>query len=209
MKREGMKQDGGLGSHLDTFLSDLDRYAAIGVLTPQTTADTLRRYLEAGLIVPDDLCEGDEGGYTQRLLYAGPTHSVVALTWLPDQRTPIHDHVAWCVAGVVEGAEVDESFRLWRLAGSGRKVLVPTGRTTCTPGRVQFLVPPDEDIHRVSNGGTGRAVSLHVYGADISVNGNSSINRVFGQEVVEQPPPGARIVSWRNPDDWGWRRRTV
>ncbi|NUR25507.1 MAG: cysteine dioxygenase family protein [Catenulispora sp.] len=195
-----MKQAGSHGSNLDEFLSDLDRYAAVGVLTPQTTADTLRRYLGAGLIVPEDLCEGDDGGYAQRLLHAAPTHSVVALTWLPEQRTPIHDHVAWCVSGVVEGAEMDESFRLWRLPDSGRKVLAPTGRVTCTPGRVQTLVPPDEDIHRVSNGGTGRAVSLHIYGADISVNGNSSINRVFGQDVVDCPPPGARIVSWRNPD---------
>jgi len=62
------------GTNLDEFLSDLDRYAAVGALTPQTppptqtTADTLRRYLGAGLIVPDDLCEGDDGGYAQHLL---------------------------------------------------------------------------------------------------------------------------------------------
>lgn len=62
------------------------------------------------------------------------------------------------------------------------------------------MTPPDEDIHRVSNGGTGRAGSLHIYGADVSVNGNSSINRTFGQDVVDYPPPGPRIVSWRNPD---------
>lgn len=78
---------------------------------------------------------------------------------------------------------------------------MPSGRTTCSPGRVQLLVPPDEDIHRVSNGGTGRAVSLHVYGADISLNGGSSINRVFGQVVVDLPPDGAHLVSWRRPDD--------
>ncbi|MEZ0112540.1 putative metal-dependent enzyme (double-stranded beta helix superfamily) [Catenulispora sp. EB89] len=186
------------GSNLREFLSDLDRYAAIGVLTPQLTADTLRKYLKGGLIVPEDLCAGETGGYSQRLLHASPSHSVVVLTWLPGQRTPVHDHIAWCVSGVVEGVEVDESFRLWRPAGSGRKVLAPAGRTTFTPGRVQLLVPPDEDIHRVSNGGTGRAVSLHIYGADISDNGGSSINRVFGQAVVSIPPAGAALVSWRD-----------
>ncbi|MDH6143682.1 MULTISPECIES: cysteine dioxygenase family protein [Kitasatospora] len=185
------------GSNLDEFLSDLQRYAAAGVLTPQLTADTLRKYLRAGLIVPADLCAGDTDGYAQRVLHTARTYSVVALTWLPGQSTPIHDHIAWCVSGVLEGAEVDEAFRLWRLPHSGRKVLVPTGRTTCTAGRVQLLVPPDEDIHRVSNGGTGRAVSLHVYGADITLSGNSSINRVFGHEVVAGPPPGASLVSWR------------
>ncbi|RKT20002.1 hypothetical protein BX285_4480 [Streptomyces sp. 1114.5] len=188
-------------SNLDEFLSDLTRYAAADVLTAQLTADTLRKYLRAGLIVPDDLCTGDTDGYAQRLLHAGRTHSVVALTWLPGQSTPIHDHVAWCVSGVVEGVEVDEAYRLWRLPRSGRKVLVPSARTTCSPGRVQLLVPPDEDIHRVSNGGTGRAVSLHVYGADIARSGGSSINRIFGQEVVDRPPDGARPVSWRSPAD--------
>ncbi|MET8625180.1 hypothetical protein ABZW30_15740 [Kitasatospora sp. NPDC004669] len=42
--------------------------------------------------------------------------------------------------------------------------------------------------------------ALHVYGADISLNGGSSINRVFGQEVVDLPPDGARLVSRRSPD---------
>ncbi|MEV6976201.1 cysteine dioxygenase family protein [Kitasatospora sp. NPDC093806] len=188
------------GSNLDEFLADLARYAAAEVLTAQLTADTLRKYLRAGLIVPADLCAGDVDGYAQRLLHAGRTHSVVALTWLPGQSTPIHDHISWCVSGVVEGVEVDEAYRLWRLHGSGRRVLVPEGRTTCSPGRVQLLTPPDEDIHRVSNGGPGRAVSLHVYGADISPNGGSSINRVFGHEVVDTPPPGARPITWRTPD---------
>ncbi|MEU4115578.1 cysteine dioxygenase family protein [Kitasatospora sp. NPDC028055] len=188
------------GSNLDEFLADLARYAAAEVLTAQLTADTLRKYLRAGLIVPEDLCAGDTEGYSQRLLHAEPTHSVVALTWLPGQSTPIHDHVAWCVSGVVEGVEVDEAFRLWRLPRSGRRVLAPYARTTCSAGRVQLLVPPDEDIHRVSNGGTGRAVSLHVYGADISQNMGTSINRVFGQAVVDRPPDGARLVSWRSPE---------
>ncbi|MEE1788515.1 hypothetical protein PUR71_37285 [Streptomyces sp. SP17BM10] len=47
---------------LDEFLSDLARYAAADVLTAHLTADTLRRYLRAGLIVPDDLCAGDADG---------------------------------------------------------------------------------------------------------------------------------------------------
>ncbi len=43
------------GSNLDEFLSDLARYAAADVLTAPLAADTLRTYLRAGLIVPDDL----------------------------------------------------------------------------------------------------------------------------------------------------------
>jgi len=37
---------------------------------------------------------------------------------------------------------------------------------------------PPGDIHRVWNAGTGRAISLHVYGADISRLG-TSVRRVY------------------------------
>lgn len=186
------------GSNVTELLSDLQRYADIGVLYPQVAADTLRKYLRADLILAPDLRVGDSSGYCQHLIHASKTHSVLALTWLPGQRTPIHDHVAWCVSGVVEGVELDESFRLWRSPGRGGKVLVPNGRTTSTPGRVSLLLPPDEDIHRVSNAGDTMAISLHIYGADITENNNSSINRVFGESVVDDPPAGSRPVSWRD-----------
>jgi predicted metal-dependent enzyme (double-stranded beta helix superfamily) len=186
------------GSNVTELLSDLQRYADIGVLYPQVAADTLRKYLRANLILAPDLRVGDSDGYRQHLIHASKTHSVLALTWMPGQRTPIHDHIAWCVSGVVEGVELDESFQLWRPPHRGGKVLVPNGRVTSTAGRVSLLLPPDEDIHRVSNAGDRMAVSLHIYGADITENNNSSINRVFGESVVDDPPPGARPVSWRD-----------
>ena len=37
--------------------------------------------------------------------------SVVALVWRPGQY-PIHDHVTWCVIGVLQGAEYEELFAL-------------------------------------------------------------------------------------------------
>jgi predicted metal-dependent enzyme (double-stranded beta helix superfamily) len=43
---------------------------------------------------------GNADHYTQHLLHVSPSRrlSIVALVWLPGQRTPIHDHVSWCVA---------------------------------------------------------------------------------------------------------------
>jgi 3-mercaptopropionate dioxygenase len=67
-----------------------------------------------------------------------------------------------------------------------------------TPREVSVLVPPDEDIHRVENCGTGVAISIHVYGDDISVLG-SSINREFDDALVRRRAGRARAaaVSWR------------
>jgi predicted metal-dependent enzyme (double-stranded beta helix superfamily) len=60
-----------------------------------------------------------------------------------------------------------------------------------------MLVPPDEDIHRVENSGTSLAISVHLYGADISVLG-SSINHQFADELVrDRATPNAAPLSWR------------
>ncbi|WP_412543037.1 cysteine dioxygenase family protein [Longispora sp. K20-0274] len=188
-----------MSPRITELLADLRRYAESGVLYAPTAADLLRKHLAAGLDLDPELCAGEATGYSQRVLYSGPSHSVLALTWMPGQQTSIHDHIAWCVVGVLEGCELDEAFRLWRVPGKRRRYLVPDGQTTSTAGRVTMLQPPHEDIHRVSNPGRTRAVSLHIYGADITANGSSSINRVFGEAVLDEPPLGARPVTWREP----------
>ena len=38
--------------------------------------------------------------------------SASAMVWLPGQQTMIHDHVAWCVTGVLQGHEYEEIFAL-------------------------------------------------------------------------------------------------
>ena len=87
-------------------------------------------------------------------------HSVVALVWYPGQRTPIHDHVSWCVVGVYEG---EESRTLYHLAEDHSEPgLVETGRETARPGNCTSLIPPAENIRRVANAGSGRAISIHV-----------------------------------------------
>jgi hypothetical protein len=60
------------------------------------------------------------------------------------------------------------------------------------------LVPPDEDIHRVENAGPTLAISLHVYGDNISVLG-SSINGEFEAGLVRTRSEAgdATPLSWR------------
>jgi predicted metal-dependent enzyme (double-stranded beta helix superfamily) len=57
-------------------------------------------------------------------------------------------------------------------------------------------LPPEEDIHRVTDVGTDTAISIHVYGADIGKLG-SSINHVFDDLPVRTDPGDARRVAWR------------
>ena len=104
---------------------------------------------------------------------ADGSFSVTAMVWRPGQITPIHDHVTWCVFGVLAGIEYEE---LYALSADGRS-LREAGRSQNLAGEVSGFAPPG-DIHRVRNGGDDVAISLHVYGADITRLG-SSVRRVY------------------------------
>lgn len=134
--------------------------------------------------------------YRQHLVHVHPAglYSIVALVWQQGQATPIHDHHCWCVVGVWRGLERETTYDLH---GDGATTfLVPRRSTVAGPGDVSVLVPPDEDIHRVEQYGRGLAISMHVYGDDISVLG-SSINRRFDDDVVHAGTSAAEPVSWR------------
>jgi predicted metal-dependent enzyme (double-stranded beta helix superfamily) len=146
----------------------------------QQTADRVARTLGDRLpapaaILPAPLRRGDPAGYQSHLLYAEPdgSFSVSAMVWLPGQQTPVHDHVAWCVTAVLRGREHEEIFALagGELAGGGQALRL-AARNVNPPGSVSAFAPPG-DIHRVRNTGGTVAISMHVYGADISRLGNS------------------------------------
>ena len=95
----------------------------------QDTADCVAAALRASLpdpaaILPAPLRRGDPAGYQSHLLYAEPdgSFSISAMVWMPGQQTMIHDHVAWCVTGVLQGREYEEIFAL---ADSGRALRLP------------------------------------------------------------------------------------
>ena len=83
----------------------------------QDTADRVAAALRASLpdpaaVLPASLRRGDPAGYQSHLLYAEPdgSFSISAMVWMPGQQTMIHDHVAWCVTGVLQGREYEEVF---------------------------------------------------------------------------------------------------
>jgi predicted metal-dependent enzyme (double-stranded beta helix superfamily) len=133
---------------------------------------------------------GHPDHYTQHLLHVSPSRrlSIVALVWLPGQRTPIHDHVSWCIVGVYEGRERETRYRA--VEAGGRRFLEETGTIDAHPGHVEVITPSVEDIHAVTAVGDGPTISLHVYGADIERLG-SSIYRRFDDWPVRR---GAQTV---------------
>jgi predicted metal-dependent enzyme (double-stranded beta helix superfamily) len=148
--------------------------------TAQLVAGELRRHLPTPEILPADQRVGDPDAYQSHLLHVEPggAFSIVALVWRPGQVTPIHDHVTWCVFGVLQGVEYEEVFTLDE---KGER-LVPAGDNSNVTGEVSGFAPPG-DIHRVRNVGEGTAISLHIYGTDVSRIG-SSVRRYYDLPVV-------------------------
>lgn len=134
--------------------------------------------------------------YRQHVLYVAPDggFSIVSLVWKPGQKTPIHDHVSWCVVGVYQGNEQETRYALHQDVDG--QFLIPTRCEMATPGETVALVPPDEDIHEVACIGDDLAISIHVYGADIATLG-TSINHRFDDLPIRADAGQGRAVRWR------------
>ncbi|SCK54431.1 Cysteine dioxygenase type I [Streptomyces sp. WMMB 714] len=173
-------------ARLDAFVEEVREVVGRGMapditayLVGEKLAPHLGREGPDGLLTPAQQ-EGDPERYRQHLLHAESdgSFSVVALVWLPGQATSVHDHVSWCVTGVHRGEEHERRYRLLPAeepGGSAR--LVATEDVVNPTGAVCGFAPPG-DIHRVWNGCQEKAISIHVYGADISRLG-SSVRRVY------------------------------
>jgi 3-mercaptopropionate dioxygenase len=147
--------------------------------TAQLVAGELRRHLPSPEILTSDQRVGDPEAHQSHLLHVEPdgAFSIVALVWRPGQVTQIHDHVTWCVFGVLQGVEYEEIFSLDETGGH----LIEAGDNSNGTGDISGFAPPG-DIHRVRNVGDGTAISLHIYGTDVSRIG-SSVRRYYDLPV--------------------------
>lgn len=162
---------------------ELDRFIADCTTIANTVADPADRVLAVAPLM-ETLLKGPRGflkeshyrcdpdHYARNLITAAPdgSLSLYALVWLPGQWTPVHDHGAWGVVGVVEGVleersymcpdgeiKCDEGIRLRR----GGTILIGQGSITS-------FVPNPDHIHMTGVPTTRpRAVSLHLYGRNM------------------------------------------
>ncbi|HLH26585.1 MAG TPA: cysteine dioxygenase [Chloroflexota bacterium] len=111
------------------------------------------------------------GGSVQYLLHKHPAdaYSIVSVVFNTGYATPIHDHTTWGLVGVWRGAEHEERFK--RTDDRTRPdyaALRSAGAVVNLPGVVTHLLPPDEEIHRITNQAPHPSCSIHVYGGDLN-----------------------------------------
>ncbi len=138
--------------------------------TAHLVAEQLRRHLPSPDVLTAEQRLGSPDGYRSHTLHVQPdgSFSVVALVWRPGQVTRIHDHLTWCVFGVIQGAEHEELF------DADLNLL---GQADNHVGDVSGFAPPG-DIHRVHNTADTTAISIHIYGTDVTRTG-SSVRRYY------------------------------
>lgn len=125
-------------------------------------------------LTPDQLA-GAPDGYVTHTLFASDRFSIVIAVFLPGQATPIHDHVTWCVVGVLCGVEHETIYAL------ADQNPVPVHVNDNPTGSVTGFAPPG-DIHRVVNVIDDVTVSMHVYGTNIDRVG-SSVRRIYAEDA--------------------------
>ena len=179
------------GTELDELVAAVR--AAVGrradwAETARLVAAELERHLPSPDVLTEEQRTGNQEGYRSHVLHAEPdgTFSIQALVWRPGQTTRIHDHLTWCVFGVIQGIEYEELFVL----DEANECLVESGSSVNRTGDVSGFAPPG-DIHRVRNAGDRTAISIHVYGTDVSRVG-SSVRRYYELPVRARAPEAAR-----------------
>jgi 3-mercaptopropionate dioxygenase len=138
--------------------------------TAERVAEQLRRHLPGPDVLTPEQRIGSADGYVSHTLHVEPdgSFSIIGLVWRPGQITRIHDHLTWCVFGVIQGIEHEDLFdENLNLVGSSDNHV----------GDVSGFAPPG-DIHRVHNTADETAISIHIYGTDVSRVG-SSVRRYY------------------------------
>jgi predicted metal-dependent enzyme (double-stranded beta helix superfamily) len=138
--------------------------------TAQLVADQLRAHLPSTHVLTPEQREGSPDRAVGHTLHVEPdgSFSITAVVWRPGQLTRVHDHTTWCVFGVIQGVEHEDVYDAdLNLIGSSDGM----------PGDVNGFAPPG-DIHRVHNTGDEVAISIHIYGTDVTRVG-SSVRRYY------------------------------
>jgi len=164
---------------MTTFRGCDEMVAIVDAAVRQPTTEQLTAVLKKGLSelimsggisLPEEVGKTCGEHYARRLLYKSDEHgyAVVAMIWGPSQGTPLHDHAGtWCVEGVLEGEIEVTQYDL--LEDSGPKMRFERQQTQNTGvGSAGSLIPPFE-YHTIANHrGDTRAITLHIYGEEMT-----------------------------------------
>ncbi len=157
---------------IDRYVSDvtaaMDRNLSLED-TVRLIVDAKRKFVLGGLGLPAGLMKlHPTAPYTRNLVHQDPKNrfTVIAILWGAFQETAVHDHVNWCVVGLVSGLAHTVNYdRVDDDSHAGTAELQVRDSQVIRPGTVTALLPPPRsNIHKMANANRGLTVSLHTYG---------------------------------------------
>jgi predicted metal-dependent enzyme (double-stranded beta helix superfamily) len=104
------------------------------------------------------------GGIASWLLFRAGDRglSLFSLVVPAGAATPVHDHLAWGLVGLYQGAQDEEVYRRPAIGAA----LELVARNRLRPDDFYVLEPPEGDIHRVATTSAVPSVSIHLLGND-------------------------------------------
>ena len=124
--------------------------------------------------LPESCAQPDEasrmgGGIGQYALYRAEDGSLCLFSLVVPvgAETPVHDHLAWGIVGVYQGAQDETVYR--RLddgRDADRAALEVSKRQTLKRGECYALLPPVDDIHFVKTISQVPSISIHLLAND-------------------------------------------
>jgi 3-mercaptopropionate dioxygenase len=154
-----------------SFIADVQR-AIASAQSPAAACDAIRPRFAELLADPEWLPprfhapnpgSAMGGGIGQWLLFRAADRSLAlfALVVPAGSTTPIHDHLAWGLVGLWRGTQDEEVFA----DHDGRAE--PVSRRSLDAGDFYALLPPAEDIHRVTTTSSEASISIHLLTNDL------------------------------------------
>jgi len=149
------------------------------------TQDEVKRFMEAMPISHEEIKPfvfWRDSFYTRNLIYRDAQFEVMAICWMPGQKTAIHSHngqLGWM--SVPEGEVTVQNYRYLRcsnpefqnvvgidcLAGGHHIELERLNSLTCASDNKIVTVDKLQTIHQIENTGNTGCVSLHIYSRPI------------------------------------------
>ena len=145
-------------------------------------AERLSALLACGYRLPPEVTLSSSERHLTYPLYIAPddSWSLASVVWDMGQRTKVHSHETWGVAGIYAGVEHEVRY-LKPTASTASAPLTPAGETRWSPGQVTVCCTTDDDVHAVTAVGSEPTVGIHVYGGNIGTIRRRSYDPATGE----------------------------
>jgi 3-mercaptopropionate dioxygenase len=183
---------------LQTFIDDVGRMVSSTDDEHEITERVAKRLsdlLAGGYRLPPELTRPSPERHVTYPLYIAPDDrwSIASVVWDVGQRTPVHSHETWGVAGIYSGIEHEVRY-LKPVVPTAGTPLTPAGEELWEPGQVTICCTADDDVHAVAAVGNEPTVGIHVYGGNIGTVRRRSYDPATGEAHLF-------VSGWDSPEE--------